>query len=134
MERLSINPVGLAKPGGYSHCITVQDAKLIFIAGQVGWNEDRKFANGSDLRAQAEGAYRNLGIALSAGGATYTDIVKMTTYVVGFDATMWPVLGEVFTRYFPEENRPATVLVGVSALAFPELLIEIEAIAAVPLT
>ena len=68
-------------------------------------------------------------VALAAAGATFDDVVKITTYVVDYTPEMRSVIGEVRGRYLPAENPPASTLVGVSALAGPEWLIEIEAIA-----
>ena len=81
-----------------------------------------------DFRAQAEQTCRNLKIALDAVGAKPADIVKVTNYIV--DRSNLPVLIEV-RKAILGELRPASTLV-VAALAREELLVEIEAIVAMP--
>jgi enamine deaminase RidA (YjgF/YER057c/UK114 family) len=69
--------------------------------------------------------------ALAAAGATLSDVVKQNTYIVNLNAEALPVIREVRGQYFPAENPPASTLVGVTALAFADLLIEVEVIAVV---
>ena len=94
-----------------------------------------KFIDGhdGDVRkvtvAQTEQVMENLSTALAAAGATFDDVAKITTFVVDYTPEMRSVIGEVRGRYLPADNPPASTLVGVSALAGPEWLIEIEAIA-----
>jgi enamine deaminase RidA (YjgF/YER057c/UK114 family) len=131
MERVTMNPTGLSKPNGYSHVVTVRDATLVFVAGQVAYDADGGIVGHGDLRAQAEAAYRNLGIALAAAGATYGDVVSTTIFVVGYRPEMVGVLREARASFFPNDRLPAATLVGVTALAREGLLIEVEAIAAI---
>ena len=74
---------------------------------------------------------RNVGLALSAAGATYRDIVKITTYVVDYRGEHRAVIGKARSPFFEGGTPPASTLVGVSALALPDWLVEIEAIAVV---
>ena len=73
----------------------------------------------------------NIGLALKAAGATYADIVKITTFVVGSKPELRPIIGKARSAFFEGMDPPASTLVGVSALAAPEWLIEIEAVAVV---
>ena len=66
-----------------------------------------------------------------AAGATYADIVKITTYVVGHKPEHRVVIGQARASFFPKGTPPASTLIGVAALALPEWLIEIEAVAVV---
>ena len=131
MEKKFINPPTLATPRGYTHAVTATSGKMIFIAGQVAWDVKGEIVGQGDLRAQATQAYTNLKAALAAVGATTADVVKMNTYVVSFKSADLPVIREVRSQFFPQENLPASTLVGVQALAMDGLLIEIEAIAMV---
>jgi enamine deaminase RidA (YjgF/YER057c/UK114 family) len=131
MDKKFINPPTLATPRGYTHAVTASGGKMVFIAGQVAWDAKGEIVGKGDLRAQATQAYENLKAALAAAGATTADIVKMNTYVVNFKSADLPVIREVRAKFFPQENLPASTLVGVQALAMDELLIEIEAIAMV---
>jgi enamine deaminase RidA (YjgF/YER057c/UK114 family) len=131
MEKKFINPPALATPRGYTHVVTATGGKMVFVAGQVAFDSKGELVGKGDLRAQATQAYENLSAALAAAGATTADVVKMNTYVVNFKATDLPVIREVRAKFFPQENLPASTLVGVQALAIDGLLIEVEAIAIV---
>jgi enamine deaminase RidA (YjgF/YER057c/UK114 family) len=78
----------------------------------------------------ASGAH-NLGLALKAAGASYSNIVKITTFVVGYRPELRPIIGKARSAFFEGMEPPASTLVGVTALAAPEWLIEIEAVAVV---
>ena len=131
MEKKFINPPELSAPRGYTHVVTATGGKMVFIAGQVAWDSKGEVVGKGDLRAQATQAYTNLKAALAAAGATPADVVKMNTYVVNFKSADLPVIREVRSQFFPQENPPASTLVGVQALAVDGLLIEVEAVAVV---
>lgn len=131
MEKKFINPPTLATPRGYTHVVTAAGGKMIFVAGQVAFDAKGELVGKGDLRAQATQAYENLKAALTAAGATTADVVKMNTYIVNFKSADLPVIREVRAQFFPQENLPASTLVGVQALAVDGLLIEVEAIAMV---
>jgi enamine deaminase RidA (YjgF/YER057c/UK114 family) len=131
MEKKFVNPPTLATPRGYTHVVTATGGKTVFIAGQVAWNVKGEVVGKGDLRAQATQAYENLKAALAAAGATTADVVKMNTYIVNFKSADLPMIREVRSKFFAQENPPASTLVGVQALALEDLLIEVEAIAVV---
>jgi enamine deaminase RidA (YjgF/YER057c/UK114 family) len=131
MEKKFINPPTLSTPRGYTHVVTAAGGKMVFIAGQVAWDTEGEIVGKGDLRAQATQVYENLKAALAAAGATFTDVVKMNTYIVNFKAADLPIIREVRGKYFAHENLPASTLVGVQALAVDGLLIEVEVIAMV---
>ena len=131
MEKKFTNPPTLSTPRGYTHVVTATGGKMVFIAGQVAWDAKGEIVGKGDLRAQATQVYENLKAALAAAGATFTDVVKMNTYIVNFKAADLPVIREVRAQYFLQENLPASTLAGVQALAVDGLLIEIEVIAMV---
>jgi enamine deaminase RidA (YjgF/YER057c/UK114 family) len=84
-----------------------------------------------DLAVQTAQAMRNVGLALTAAGATYADIVKITTYVVNYKPEHRAVVGRARAPFFANGTPPASTLVGVAALALPDWLVEIEAVAIV---
>ena len=84
-----------------------------------------------DLAAQTAQVMRNVGLALAAAGAGYADIVKITTYVVNYKPEDRTVVGKARAPFFAGGTPPASTLVGVAALALPEWLVEIEAVAVV---
>lgn len=126
-----LRPDGLQINPAYSHVVVASGARTIYISGQVALDESGALVGAGDLGAQTTQVMRNLGRALAAAGATFADVVKITTFVVGYTPEMRPVISAARSPYFPEGKPPASTLVGVQALAAPGWLIEIEAIAVV---
>ena len=122
-----INPPGLATPTGYTHVVVAADRRTVYVAGQVALDSTGKLVGAGDFRAQAEQVFANLRRALASVGASFADVVKSTTFIT--DAKQVPALREVRTRYLDPKHLPASTLLVVSALARPELLIEIEVVA-----
>jgi reactive intermediate/imine deaminase len=123
------NPPALSTPTGYTHVVEVSGpGKTIYIAGQVAFDKEGKVVGAGDMKAQTEQVFKNLEAALSAAGAKFSDVVKMNTYVT--DISQLAAIREIRARYFGN-TTPASTLVQVPALARPELMIEIEVIAAV---
>lgn len=124
------NPPELSKPTGYTHVVEATGpVKTIYISGQIAFDKDGKLAGASDMKAQTEQVFANLEAALKAAGAKFSDVVKMNTYIT--DMSKAPAVREVRARYFGGDVTPASTLVRVVALARPELMVEIEVIAAV---
>jgi len=124
------NPPTLSKPTGYTHIVEVTGpTKIVYISGQIALDKDGKAIGEGDMKAQAEQVFKNLEAALAAAGAKFTDVVKMNTFITDMDKA--PAVREVRARYFGE-TTPASTLVQVVKLARPELMLEIEVIAAVP--
>ena len=126
-----LNPAGLNKPSGYTHVVVTQPGKLVYISGQVAWNASEEIVGKGDLRAQVTQALENLKTALAAAGVTAEDLIKVNYYVVDLKPDQVPIIREIRGRYFSTEHPPASTLVGVTALAREDFMIEIEAVAAV---
>lgn len=124
-------PTGLALNPAYSHVVVASGTRTIYVAGQVSVDEHGAIVGADDLAAQTTQAMRNLGLALAAAGASYKDIVKITTYVVDYTPAKRPDITKARSPFFAGRTPPASTLVGVSALAAPEWLIEIEAVAVI---
>jgi 2-iminobutanoate/2-iminopropanoate deaminase len=122
-----INPPGLTKPTGYTHVVVAADRRTVYIAGQVASDSTGTLVGSGDFKAQAEQVFANLRLALATVGASFSDVVKTTTFIT--DAKQVPALRDIRTRYLDPKHPPANTLLVVSALARPELLIEIEAVA-----
>lgn len=122
---------GLLKTPSYSHAAVASGARTIYTAGQVAIDENGALVGGNDLAAQAAQVMENLGKALAAGGASFADVVKITTYVVNYKPEYRAIIGQARAKFFAGRTPPASTLVGVAALAVPEWLVEIEAIAVV---
>lgn len=130
-EKLHINPPGISTPTSYTHVVVAQPGRTVYIAGQVSLNEKGELVGKGDLRAQTTQVFDNLSTALKAAGASWNDVVKINTYIVNYNAEMLPALREVRGNYFTGPKPPASTLVGVQALARPDFMIEIEAVAVI---
>ena len=126
-----LKPKGLSINPAYSHVAVASGTRTIYIAGQVSIDEKGAVVGAGDIGAQTEQVMRNLGKCLEAAGASFEHVVKITTYVVNYNPELLAAIGKARTPFFGDRPPPASTLVGVSALAAPEWLIEIEAIAVV---
>ena len=124
-----IRPDGMANAPTYTHVVASRSERIVHISGQIAIDADGKVVGKGDLAAQTEQVMENLKTALTAAGATFDDVVKITTFIVDYVPEHRAVVGEVRGRYLSAENPPASTLVGISALAGPDWLIEIEATA-----
>jgi len=129
MTKRAIDPEGLPAPvGPYSNVVTATPGRLVFVAGQVALDANGDIVGKGDVAAQTRQVMENIGTALEAAGATFGDVVRVVNYITDVD-----LFGQMAAvrKEFLVEPYPASTLVEVSALMFPELLIEIEAIAVV---
>jgi reactive intermediate/imine deaminase len=130
MTARSLNPEGLPAPAGpYVHVTTSPPGELVFVAGQIALDADGNVVGAGDVEAQTRQVMENLGIALAAAGAGFGDVRKINSYVL--DVGDYPKIAPIREAYLTEPY-PASTMVQVSGLLFPELLIEIEAIAVIP--
>jgi 2-iminobutanoate/2-iminopropanoate deaminase len=120
---------GVFEPATYSQSIKVTGAQtILFLSGQVAYDKDGGVLHRGDFKAQAREALRCIKALVEAGGGRLDSVVKITTYVtdVRYRADLVGVREEFFGK-----KGPASTLVQVGALAHPDWLIEIEAIAVV---
>jgi enamine deaminase RidA (YjgF/YER057c/UK114 family) len=122
---------GLLHNPAFSQVVAASGKRTIYTAGQVSIDERGALVGAADLAAQTAQAMRNVGLALSAAGASFANIVKITTYVVGYKPEHRSIIGKARSPFFANGPPPASTLVGVAALAMPEWMIEIEAIAVI---
>jgi enamine deaminase RidA (YjgF/YER057c/UK114 family) len=125
------NPVGLARPMGYSHLADVRGGRLIFIAGQTGTIADGTVMGEQDFSAQVEQAFSNLSVALASVGCSAANLVKLTVYLRDMGRLAeYRQARDNFFRTVDPPAAPAITLLEVSSLFDAKLLVEIEAIAA----
>ena len=125
------NPQGLWTSPRLTQLVEVRNARMIYLSGQTPADATYKVAS-ADIAAQANAVYDNIEIALKSVGAGLQNIVKTTTYIV--DAKYIAAVRDVrIERYRDLAAPPANTLLIVSRLAEPEMLIEIDVIAALPL-
>ena len=129
MPKEYLNPKELfpSLPYGFSQIITSSGGKMVFLSGQVGWNERQQMIGPHDLRAQTWQTFRNIETAIKMAGGTLTDIVSMRIYIVEEKLEESHHIQEALKEFFPQDRAPTTTWIGVRALANKEFLIEIEA-------
>lgn len=123
-QRFCSDAVREPAEGMWSNCMRVGD--LVMISGMTARGQDGESILGADEYEQAKVVFQKIKDLVEAAGAVMDDIVKMTIYVteIANNTGVWKARKEFFTGDFP-----ACTLVEVSALAKPEILLEIEAIA-----
>lgn len=121
-------PSGVYDPPTYTQAIKVTGAQtLLFISGQVAYEKDGSAMHRGDFKAQAREAFRAIKTIVEGAGGSLANIVKLNTYVT--DIRYRPDLVQARQEFFPGKT-PASTLIAVPALAHPDWMIEIEAIAA----
>jgi enamine deaminase RidA (YjgF/YER057c/UK114 family) len=125
-----LNPSGLPPTKGYSHVVEVPAGhRLVFLAGQVPLDSTGALRGGSDFRSQARQVFENLRAGLAAAGADFGDVVRLNFYLL--EVRNLPALREVRDQYVNPAAPPASTLVEVRRLFREDVLLEVEAIAAV---
>jgi 2-iminobutanoate/2-iminopropanoate deaminase len=120
---------GVWDPPTYSQAVKVTAGEtILYIAGQVAYDDKGGVAHPGDFKAQARDALQAVKAQVEAGGGTMANIVKVNTYLtdIRHRADYGPIREEFFGK-----KMPASTLVAVAALAQPEFLIEIEAVAVI---
>ncbi|MCY4486406.1 MAG: RidA family protein [Deltaproteobacteria bacterium] len=128
--RTELSPKSIPDPRPrYTQGILAEGKRLLFVAGQTGVDADNNVVGKGDVAAQTEQVLKNMKAVLDEAGASFADVVKITTYIT--DPRFRDDLNPARLKYF-SDNPPASTLVVVSGLANPDYLVEIEAIAVLP--
>lgn len=112
----------------YSHVVSVEPRRLIFISGQLARDKDGGIVGIGDMRRQLRQTLENIKAALEAAGATLSDLVRTNTYVTDIEEYFKHT--DVRMEYY-SHAMPTSTTVEVRRLSQPELMVEIDAIAAV---
>jgi enamine deaminase RidA (YjgF/YER057c/UK114 family) len=121
-------PDGVAPATQYAHVVTAS-GRLVAVSGQLALDEDGKPVGEGDPAAQARQVFENLRRCLTAAGAGFHDVVKLTYFVT--DMAHMPAIRAARAAHIPDDRLPAASAVQVAALVAPEFLMEIEALAVV---
>jgi enamine deaminase RidA (YjgF/YER057c/UK114 family) len=124
-----LNPPSMASNPAFSHGVAVSaPVKLLFIGGQNAVDAEGNVVGKGDIAAQTRQVFHNLGQVLAEGGAGIENVVKWTIYVVQGQPIQpgFQVFQEVWGM---RPNPPAISVIFVAALANPDFLVELEAIA-----
>jgi enamine deaminase RidA (YjgF/YER057c/UK114 family) len=127
-----LTPPGWAPPIGYANGVAAAPGRIVFVAGQVGWDAQQKF-HSADLVPQFEQALKNVLAVLAAAGGKPADICRMTAYCCDKPAYLAarPQLGRIW-RTLMGRHFPAMSMIFVSDLLDHPAKIELEATAVVP--
>ena len=110
----------------YSPAVKVKGGTTVYLAGVVNRDADWKPVQG-DFKAQAHATFERLRDNIELAGGTLDDIVTMTVFIT--DCRYRADFSEVRSKYFKPGHHPASAFIAVSALAYPGLMVEIQAIA-----
>ena len=126
------NPASLAKPRGYSNGVSFPNGRILFVAGQIGWDENEKLV-ATDVAGQFAKALQNVLDVVRLAGGSAEHIGRLTIYVTDKRAyaAARPAIGEAY-RAIMGKIFPAMALVQVADLLEDGALVEIEATAVLP--
>ena len=125
-----VNVPALGKAAGYSHLAEVCGGRTVYLSGQIATDGSGNIVGTGDFTAQARQVFENLRQGLESVGLTFNAVVKLTVFLT--DMQYLPQFRAVRDEFVNTAQPPASSLVQVAALVRPELLIEVEAIAAAP--
>jgi enamine deaminase RidA (YjgF/YER057c/UK114 family) len=127
VNKTPVNPWTWQDRRGYTQAWRVEaPSTIVFISGQVALDDDGDLVAPGDFEGQARRTFDNIGRVLEQAGATFADVVKLTVYLT--DISRLPDYGWIKAGFIPGQ-QPASTAVGVTALAVPGLMIEVEATA-----
>jgi 2-iminobutanoate/2-iminopropanoate deaminase len=110
-------------PKTWSNCLVV--GSQVFVSGMTAHDLEGNVTGGKDMYSQARQAFDKIRALMESAGGSMSDIVKLTIFVTDISERkeVWRAREEYFSG-----NFPACSLIGISALATPELKVEIEAV------
>jgi 2-iminobutanoate/2-iminopropanoate deaminase len=119
------NPEGLGQPVGYSQVVTIEGSgKMVLLGGKAGLTADEHIPE--TLAEQSKLTWENIDLALKDAGARRQDVVEIQIFIVDL-ANIDPSPAYQDVRdFFPAGHKPVSMVIGVSALAIPELKMEIN--------
>jgi len=125
-----LQPPGWPRPRGYANGIAAE-GKMVFVAGQIGWDEEQRFEAG--LAAQVRRTLANVLAVLAEAGGGPENVARMTWYVTDREAYLRELepIGAAY-RELMGRHYPAMAVVVVAGLVESEALVEIEATAVLP--
>ena len=127
-KREEVRVTGLPEPISH-YTPVVRAGRMVFISGMEPKDQQGATVGKGDVTAQARQVLENIKKCLTAAGATFADVVKVTVYVRNIQDR--PKINEVRKQYFGAA-KPASTLVEISRLANDDYLVEIEAVAFLP--
>jgi enamine deaminase RidA (YjgF/YER057c/UK114 family) len=129
MQKTAINPWQWQDQFGFSQALEIKgDHRVLYCAGQTSIDASGSAVHAGDMAAQIGLSMNNLERVLSEAGYTLSDVVRLNCYTTDVDG-LFANYGEVAGRLARAGVRPAMMIIGVARLAFPDLMVELEATA-----
>ncbi len=131
-QRINVNPADVWNSVGYpfNQAVVEPAGRRVHITGQVAWDADMNIIGAGDAKRQTEVALNNIAKILAPIGGTLADIVSLTTLYVSADDI--PAINAARAAAFEKATGPASTSYQITALVFPGLLVELQAIAVIP--
>lgn len=129
MKKEHVNPARWQEKFGYSQgCRVDESQRLLFVAGQIALDENGDVVGEGDFEAQTRQVFTNMGRVLELAGMSFENVVQIGGFLI--DIGQLPTYARVRDEFVDTPAPPASTTVGVTSLALPELLVEVNAIAA----
>jgi len=126
-----IIPTGLSITPGLSQAMLIRGGSLLVVSGLVSTNALGAIV-GADVESQLTQIFMNMDATLKAAGSDFRSVARLTYYLVNYQVAHLAVVRSVRDRFVDVSRPPASTLIGVAALALPNFLVEMDAIAVVP--
>lgn len=113
----------------YSPAVKVTGGTKVYLAGYGAFQDEAGKSYAGDFDAQARLSFERIRRTLEKAGGTLDDIVTMTVFIT--DMANGTRFTQLRKEFFKENKYPASALIGIKALARPEMMVEIQAIAVI---
>lgn len=129
MKKVALNPKKLfnSRQYGFSQVAISDPGKMVFISGQVAWDENQVLVGKDNLLKQTKKAFDNLEVAIKGAGGNLENIVMLRIYKVNYQPEDGPIISKVLKEKFGTQDPPVSTWISVQGLANEGFLIEVEA-------
>jgi enamine deaminase RidA (YjgF/YER057c/UK114 family) len=129
MKKEHLNPASWQEKFGYTQGCRVDEAqRLLFVAGQIALDADGELVGEGDFEAQTRQVFTNMGRVLELAGMSFENVVQVGVFMT--DISQLSTYARVRDEFVNMAAPPASTTIGVTSLALPGLLVEVNAIAA----
>ena len=134
MERMAVNPVTWSQEMGFNQGeVVTGEGRTLHISGQTAMDGDGRPQHDGDIAAQLALAVDNVEAVLAAADMTLANLVRLNVYTTDIDA-LFPHYGVLASRLAAAGVAPTTTMLGVTRLAIPGQLVELDGIAVAPVS
>lgn len=118
-----------AQQRGFSDAVATRGGRIVWLAGQVGLQDEQGNSLAGDFQGQARAVFRAMARVLERAGGSLQDVTTITVYLT--DPRHLEALQPIRREFFPDGNFPASTTIAVSNLPLPGMLIEIQGVAVI---